>query len=224
MVHVDDIDKIIDGIRALPGEWHTSGSVPWQVLSALGRLGAARKIERSIETGSGKTTLLLSHLSRHHEVFALGGDNSITAVRSSSLLRPGVVHYTEGPTQQTLPRHKFADKYQLALLDGPHAYPFPELEYFYIYPHLDENALLILDDINIPTIRRMFDILMEDEMFEALEVVWDTAFLRRTNAPTFNPFGDGWGTQPYNKKRFPIETFSRKTRRVARKVRGLFHE
>lgn len=220
---MEQINRIIDEIRALPGDWHTSGSVPWEVLRTMGRLGSARNIEHSIETGSGKTTLLLSHLSQHHDVFAVdGGNKSMSAVLSSPLLRPGVVHFTEGPTQQTLSRHAFECKYQLALLDGPHAYPFPDLEYFFIYPHLDADALLILDDIQIPTIRRMFDILAEDEMFEVVEVVWDTAFLRRTNAPTFNPFGDGWAAQRFNQKRFPIESYSRKLRRLTRKARCLF--
>jgi hypothetical protein len=217
---VNNIQQVIDSIRRLPGEWHTAGSVPVEVLHAIGRLGAARRIERSLETGSGKTTLLLSHLSPRHEVFALDGDNrSISAVLQSPLLRTGVVHYTEGPTQQTLPQHVFSGKYQLALLDGPHAYPFPELEYYYIYPHLDTGALLIVDDIQIPTIRRMFEFLAEDEMFEVVEVVWDTAFLVRTRAPTFDPFGDGWWRQRFNERRFPVESLLRKLRRLARQMR-----
>ena len=47
---------------------------------------------------------------------------------------------------------------------------------YFVYPHLDTGAVLIIDDIHIPTIRRMFEFLAEDEMFELIEVVWDTAF------------------------------------------------
>jgi hypothetical protein len=93
---------------------------------------------------------------------------------------------------------------QLVLIDGPHGYPFPELEYFYLYPQISEGGLLILDDINIPTIFNLFTFIREDRMFELLEVVETTAFFRRTREDLFDPFGDGWWLQEYNRKRFPI--------------------
>lgn len=41
-------------------------------------------------------------------------------------------------------------------------------------------------------------------MFEVVDVVaGKTAILRRTEAPTFDPLGDGWSTQNYNKRRMP---------------------
>jgi len=213
---MQEINEIISSIRALPGEWHKSGSVPHEVLTAIARHSAGRVIKRSIETGSGKTTLLNSHLSESHTVFALDFGGSITAVLNSPLLKPGVVQYVEGPTQLTMPKFSFEGSYQMALLDGPHAYPFPELEYYYIYPHLEENGLLIIDDIHIPTIRRMFDFLKEDEMFKLVDVVWDTAFFVRTNAKTFDPLGDSWSEQAFNKRRYPVESWTRKLRRIAR--------
>jgi hypothetical protein len=110
------------------------------------------------------------------------------------------VDFIEGPSQRTLPQYPFPEKLQLALLDGPHAYPFPDLEYYFLYPHLEENALLILDDIHIPTIHNLFDFLRVDAMFRLDEVVRTTAFFTRTAAPTFDPLGDGWGHQAYNQR------------------------
>jgi hypothetical protein len=142
-------------------------------------------------------------LSGDHTVFALdAGTNSIRNVEGSPLLRRGVVTFVEGPTQQTLPNHRFAHPLQLALIDGPHGYPFPDLEYYYIYPHLDRGALLIVDDIHIPTITNLFDFLCADEMFSVQAVVETTAFFRRTAAPTFSPLGDGWWEQGYNSRAF----------------------
>jgi hypothetical protein len=108
----------------------------------------------------------------------------------------------EGPTQVTLPLHTFTDRLQLVLIDGPHAYPYPDLEYYYLYPHLDRDALLIVDDIHIPTISHMFDFIRADEIFALQEVIETTAFFRRTSAPAFSPFGDGWWTQRYNARAF----------------------
>jgi hypothetical protein len=109
--------------------------------------------------------------------------------------------FVEGPTQRTLPRHVFSEKHQLVLIDGPHGYPFPDLEYFYLYPTIDPGGLLVLDDIRIPTIGRMAEILAAGDMFSLIEMVErNTAFFRRTEAPTIDPDTDGWWLQAYNRR------------------------
>ena len=208
------IGSIVTEIAGLPRAWHTAGSVRPAVLSAIARHAGKRQVRHSLETGSGKTTLLFSHLSQDHKVFAIEGDNrSITSVRESHLLNRATVEFIEGPTQLTLPSYRFEHTLQVAYMDGPHGYPFPDLEYYYLAPHLEEGALLIVDDIHIPTIHHLFDFLKEDAMFRLLEVVDTTAFFVRTSAPTFDPYGDGWWLQNYNKRRFPIENLYSKLRR-----------
>lgn len=77
-------------------------------------------------------------MSRHHTVFALDdGTGSVDNVCRSPLLRKEVVTFVEGPAQVTLPRFHFTEKLQLVLIDGPRGYPFPDLEYFYLYPHME---------------------------------------------------------------------------------------
>ena len=199
-------NQLVEDIINLPSDWHKAGTMMGPVLKAMIRHSEGRPIRRSLETGSGKTTLLLSNISEKHTVFSLdGGTDSITAVRKSPLFRSDRVEWIEGPSQLTLPQYKFTDVFDFALIDGPHGYPFPELEYYYIYPHLAEGALLLVDDIHIPTITNLFNFLKEEVMFELLEVVLTTAFFRRTCAPLFSPTGDGWWLQAYNRKHFPVD-------------------
>jgi len=180
---------------------HSVGTFSARTFEAIARAAEKLRIRNSVETGSGASTLLFSHLSEHHTAFALdGGSGSVTNVRRSPLLRQDVVTFVEGPTQVTLPRHRFTEKLQVALIDGPHGYPFPDLEYYYLYPHLETGALLILDDIHIPTVHNLFQFLRRDAMFHLNEVVRTTAFFTRTSAPTFDPFGDDWWQQKYNAK------------------------
>ncbi|GAB4188523.1 MAG: hypothetical protein Fur006_29010 [Coleofasciculaceae cyanobacterium] len=197
-------DNILTKVLSLPGDWHKDGTLTGAALKAIFKYANQRQILHSVETGCGVSTLLLSHLSQDHKVFALAEGDSMSAVRSSPLLNKVNVDFIEGPTQQTLPDYKFETKLQLALIDGPHGYPFPDLEYYFIYPQLEENAILILDDIHIPNLYNMFAFLKEDEMFELMEVVGTTAFFCRTNAPLLDPVADGWWLQNYNKSRFPI--------------------
>ena len=191
-------------LDALSGDWHGAGCLEMANLEALAKHAAARRVRRSVETGAGKSTLLLSHLSEHHTVFAVNAGESLSRTRENSLLRKEQVEFVEGPTQLTLMTHEFTEPLQLVFIDGPHGFPFPNMEYWKLYPHLEPGGLLVLDDIHIPTIRQMFDFLREDDMFTLLETVGKTAFFERTNAPTFSPVEDGWWLQPYNVSRFPV--------------------
>lgn len=200
----DRISGLLEQIHTLPSDWHKAGTLDVSVLAAFVKHAAHLPLEHSLETGSGKSTLMFSNISRHHLVFALDAGDSITCVKKSPLFNQSTVEYVEGPTQATLPYYRFLHKLDFALIDGPHGYPFPEMEYYFIYPHLKEGAILVVDDIHIPTIFNMFKFLIDDTMFEFLEIVnQTTAFFRRTSAPMFSPTGDGWWEQEYNKKNFP---------------------
>ena len=131
-----------------------------------------------------------------------------------------------GSTQLTVPAYEFKEPFQFVLLDGPHAYPFPELEYYRVYPHIQTGGLLIIDDIWIPTIYRLFEFLKEEPMFRLHKVIANTAFFIRTAAPTFDPLGDGWTEQPYNQSRFPVnltpvQTLRRTLKRQAKRFLGV---
>ncbi|MCC7034624.1 MAG: class I SAM-dependent methyltransferase [Acidobacteria bacterium] len=198
------LSDVLAALAALPADWHAAGCLEMPNLEALARHAAARRLTHSVETGAGKSTLLLSHLSEHHTVFALDAGQSLTRVADSTLLRRERVTFIDGPSQLTLMAHRFTEPIQLAFIDGPHAFPFPNLEYWKLYPHLEAGGLLVVDDIHIPTIRQLFDFLREDAMFTLLETVGKTAFFERTGAETFSPVEDGWWLQQYNTRRFPV--------------------
>lgn len=217
--------NIVDNIVEVAAVLHPGQALPRDTLRALANHLHSRDVRFSAETGSGASTLLFSHLSTNHKVFAKGGvDGIVERIKSSSFLGPGALEFIDGPTQQTLPRHTFPNKLQAVLLDGPHAYPFPDLEYYFLYPHLEPGGLLVLDDVHIRTVHNLFKLLRADEMFELNEVVNRTAFFTRTDAATFDPLGDGWEEQSYNRStllRFSWsqrlrESLPESARRVAR--------
>ncbi len=165
-----------------------------------------RKVERTAETGCGKSTILFSNISSDHRVFAIddqrhGEESSVRFFEVCPLSIPENVTFVFGPTQKTLPTYHQHEAYDIVLLDGPHGYPFPELEYLFLYPHVKKGGLLIVDDVLIPTIGRLADFLAEDEMWDVVGLVEGTAIFRRTEADTFDPTGDGWWAQRYNRRR-----------------------
>jgi len=228
-----EISEVIAEIEALPDDWHDVGSVTPSVLRAIARHASLLgKITHSVETGCGKTTLLFSHLSENHLVFAIDDGLSVTKARTSPILNPTSVTFVEGLTQVTLPRYEFGSSVQLALIDGPHGYPFPDLEYFYLFPLIAPGGLLLLDDIKIPTIRRMYEIIKADETLRLLEVVDDNlAVFERTDAPGCGLTSDSWWRQGYNRPYYeglvspPPKHENRGARPGVRKIyRGLSHK
>ena len=217
--HARKLDEVRREIANLPADWHGAGSVGAPALDALHRHAcAAGRLVRTVETGTGRTTLLLSHISPDHTVFTQDDaelHGTLARVRSSPLLRQDRVRFVVGPTQRTLIGHRFDGPIDLALLDGPHAYPFPDLEYWAVYPHLAQGGLLVVDDVQIPTIANLFSFLKVDAMWDLVEVAEDMAFFRRTSAPAVDPYGEGWWEQAFNLR--PSSRHLPWRRRAARK-------
>jgi predicted O-methyltransferase YrrM len=202
MLISDEIAKLDVNSRA-----HVAGAFSTAVLRRIEQL-LPTNIQYSVETGCGKSTILFSNLSQDHTVFCLedrehGDNSSINFFETCALTKNERVKMVLGATQKTLPFYNEFKKYDVVLIDGPHGFPFPEMEYYHFYPHLRTGGILIIDDVHIPTIGRFADILAEDAMFEPVELVSTTAVFRRTDAPTFDPTGDGWWIQNYNRRRIP---------------------
>lgn len=199
------MDEYLRWERNTPRRKHSCGvfsSVSLRKIEGLLPEGA----KSSAETGCGKSTILFSNISESHKVFALddrasGADSSVNYFLDCPLTKLDRIETIYGPTQETLPNYKNHPSYDFVMIDGPHAYPFPELEYYYFYPHIISGGILVLDDVNIPTIGRLADFIAEDDMFELVSIVSTTAIFRRTGSPVFDPRGDGWWEQKYNRRR-----------------------
>ena len=184
---------------------HASGAFPSKVLSRLEEL-LPKKMTSTAETGCGKSTILFSNLSSRHTVFCIddtseGENSSVKYFKSCPLTKLKRIEMVLGPTQRTLPTYKRFRSYDAVLIDGPHGFPFPDLEYYYFYPRLKPDAILIVDDVHIATIGRLADFINEDPMFELVELVATTAVFRRTRVRAFDPLGDGWWLQDFNRRR-----------------------
>jgi len=189
---------------------HRAGLVSFETIDAIERICSDRAIESSMETGCGLTTVALSNLSNHHVVFAYDDrehDNSSVAfAMRSPAYRSAVCKHVFGPTQLTIPAYSFDRPIDFALIDGPHGFPFPQLEYYHIFPYLRLNSLLVIDDINIPHIWSMFACLAEDDMYELVDIVdGKTGFLRRTAAAAISATGDDWYLQRHNFMKWPMK-------------------
>jgi predicted O-methyltransferase YrrM len=187
------------------GAAHGCGSLPLRTLIRIENMLRSTSIV-SAETGCGKSTIFLSRIAKRHKVFCIddrdrGEESSVAYFMNCAATRHEVIETVFGPTQLTLPGFADHEPYDLVLIDGPHGFPFPDLEYYYFYRHLKVGGLLVIDDVHIPTIGRLVDFIAEDRMFETVEFIGPTVVFRRTDAPVFDPMGDDWWLQDYNRRR-----------------------
>lgn len=198
----ENVERIIQEVSR---DYHINGSLSPLVLRRIVELHGAVDAQRTAETGCGLTTLVFSNLSADHTSFADGSGDSLPNTQAHPYFNAAAARFVVGPSQTTLPHHIFDGPLDLVLLDGPHAYPFPNLEYYYFYPWLRQGGILVIDDVHIPTIGNLYDFLREDEMWAHLGDVETTAFFQRTEAPTHPPHGDDWPMQRYNRRHFPYQ-------------------
>jgi Methyltransferase domain len=174
---------------------------PWDAMSPAALSGILRRgpFRASAETGCGGSTIVLSHASDRHVTFAIeGADRTLTELRRHSDLRAGNVIFVEGETRDTLPRHNFEGELDLVLLDGPHAYPMPQVEFAFLYPRIRRGGWLVLDDIHIPSVYELFRFLEKESSVVLEEVSGRTAFFRRVSVAGCGP--DGWELQGMNRR------------------------
>lgn len=174
---------------------------PWDAMApaALSAIQKRGPFECSAETGCGGSTIVLSHTSKDHTAFAIEGeDKTITELRRRDDLSAKRVTFVEGETKQTLPGYRPRQQMDFVLLDGPHAYPLPQIEFAYLFPHLKLHGWFVIDDIQIPSVHELFQFLRAESSVVLEEVVVRTAFFRRIKLVQSGP--DGWTMQGMNRR------------------------
>lgn len=174
---------------------------PWDAMAPTALEGVAKRgpFEFSAETGCGGSTILFSQISKHHTAFAIEGtDQTITGLKQHPDFHAETVSFVEGETKRTLPPYAFERRLDLALLDGPHAYPLPQLEFAYLFPQIREGGWIVLDDVQIPSVHELVQFLRKESSMVLEEVVVRTAFFRKVQECDFGP--DGWQHQGMNRR------------------------
>ncbi len=190
---------------------------PWDAMApaALAAIMKRGPFQSTAETGCGGSTIVLSHISQQHTVFAIEGvDLTITGLRQYAEFRPENVVFVEGETKDTLPLHVFGGPLDLALLDGPHAYPLPQLEFIYLFPQVSTGGWMVLDDIQIPSVHELFQFMRRESCIVLEEVAVRTAFFRKTDEAAPGP--DGWERQGMNARGILRYSWRDRLRRLVR--------
>jgi precorrin-6B methylase 2 len=191
---------------------------PWDAMAPTALTGILDRgpFRFTAETGCGGSTIVLSHSSKRHTAFAIEGENrTISALRKEDDFRADTVTFIEGESKDTLPEYSFEEELDLVVLDGPHAYPLPQIEFAYLFPHVRVGGWLVIDDIQIPSVYELFAFLKMEPSVVLEEVRFRTAFFRRVSVVDAGP--DGWTLQGMNRSTLWRYSWRDRLRRLLRR-------
>lgn len=199
--------EVVASIFKLQPTPHLDGSgqaVNWgldpETLVRLG--GVIRPNWVTAETGAGISTILCGACTSRHYVICpdpaeiqrihgfLGEnqwpDHVVPLLLSSDVALPALA--------QTLG----TDRLDLALIDGAHRYPFPIVDWHYLSRVLRTDGLMLVDDIQIPSVAVLLDYLKQDDDWRLEEITGKTAWFRKLREEA--PVND-WLGQSINRNR-----------------------
>jgi len=122
---------------------------------------------QTIETGCGLSTIVFSVLARHH--VCITPNREETDLMLGYLAQNGIdtrkLRVITEDSADALPSVK--DRFQVGLVDGKHAYPWPIIDWFYISDRLLPDGVMVLDDLGLEHIGRLDGFLRDDANWRA---------------------------------------------------------
>lgn len=179
-----------------PGEtWGLASDVMWWLAEQVGDSST------TIETGCGHSSALFAIKGSDHTIVA-PSEREHSAVRSWCQERG---FSTERVTsvielsQVALPSLDHGP-FDLALIDGGHAFPIPALDWFYLAQRLKVGGCVVVDDTGLRPCGLLRDFLAtERDRWELDEQIGRAAVFRKTSTVVIPQ--DDWAGQPWSRQR-----------------------
>ncbi len=149
---------------------------------------------KTIETGAGLSTIAFVLADTvHHAIFPESYlCETVPQYLKENKLSIKRLHLHNGLSQLVLPDLGEAD-FDMALIDGCHAFPIPFLDWYYIARRLKPGGILIIDDTQIWTGQVLRNFLLLEPEWRLLQEFYGTAMFRM-EAPWVEKW---WAKQAY---------------------------
>ncbi len=135
---------------------------------------------KTLETGAGISTVLFALKGAEHT--CITPDRKETDRIKEYCLQNGIstdsVDFVVGRSEDTLPRTNL-NGLDLAVIDGRHAFPTPFIDWYYISPFLKTGGMLILDDMEVWTVKALEEFLLQEPEWRCVKkFVKTTCFIK----------------------------------------------
>ena len=152
---------------------------------------------KTLETGAGCSTLVFAltgstHLAVTPALSEISLISEYAAVHEISMHK---VQFVQDSSDRFLPVCK-EDGFDLVLLDGKHAFPWPVIDWFYTADKLKQGGLMVIDDIEMRSVSVLVDFMNADKGWEKLiSFSGKTIVFRKITASIHDV---AWHMQPYS--------------------------
>lgn len=139
----------------------------------------------TLETGCGQSTVAFSIARTQHTcIMPDAGEAARVKQYCKKLgLEPKINFLIEG-SEIALPRGKhIPEQLDHVFIDGAHAFPAPIIDWHYTAGRLKIGGTLSVDDYKMPSVKVLFDFLCNEEEWELIQIVQNTAFFKKLNEP-----------------------------------------
>jgi hypothetical protein len=160
---------IIDRLATDQPVFHLNGTERWNAMP-----GTLREIQKNVsagmktlEIGCGASTVVFASLGAEHLGISPKSDEHERIRKYLSKVGIDCAHLTliEGLSDEVLPRLCSERKFDFALIDGAHGFPYPIVDWHYVTRSLKVGGRLILDDIPIPAVACVFRYMQTDPVW-----------------------------------------------------------
>lgn len=124
----------------------------------------------TLETGCGLSTALLGLIGSSHTsvvAYASEAERLLKHMQEQSIPTDSVT-FAHGWSDEVLPRME-PTPLDLVFIDGGHGFPTPILDWYYAGGRLRVGGLLILDDVSLPAVALLVDVLKQDPRWRTVE-------------------------------------------------------
>ena len=127
----------------------------------------ANESSKTLETGAGCSTLVFALSGAEHIAVtpSLSEIDLISRYAATHDIAMNKVRFVQESSDQFLPVSK-EDGFDIVLLDGKHAFPWPVIDWFYTADKLKQGGLMIIDDIEMRSVSMLVDFMKADTSWE----------------------------------------------------------
>lgn len=152
---------------------------------------------KTLETGAGCSTLIFAAAGANHIAVTPSTEESQLIMEYASLhnIPFESVHFANESSDSFLP--KLTDtRFDMVLLDGKHAFPWPVIDWFYTADKLKKGGLMIIDDVKMRPVAMLIEFLDADSNWSKTAAISDNTIAYRKLSETVHDVA--WHMQAYS--------------------------
>jgi len=136
----------------------------------------------TLETGSGKSTFAFLFAGCKHISIAPdpGEEERIRKYCRENNIPPDFTFICNSSAEVLPDVVKQIESLDVVFIDGAHRYPFAEIDYHFTEKRLKTGGYMIVDDIQLPSVRNLFVFLRKEKNWALDKIIDKTAFFIKT--------------------------------------------